>query len=151
MKKVLKALGVVFGIMTIVNAVIGVFFAKKAKSLGDEYEKAITFGEESVDMSEQGPSLDLGVMFAGVTLDYRNCDEMDEPYELYLYNRFSGVEIVVPEGWYVESKGRLAFAGIENFTATYEDQKANIVLRFDTAFSGVSIKNEVYKIDEVEE
>ncbi len=151
MKKFFKGLGIFLGITSIINGIIGVFFALKAKSLSDEHDIAITFDEKTLDMAEQEPHVDLGVMFAGVTIDYRGCEVLDEPYELFLYNRFSGVEIVVPEGWYVESKGRLAFAGIENYTATYEDQKANVILRFDTALSGVSVKNEVYHVEEMEE
>ncbi len=151
MKRVLKGFGIFLGVTSLINGIIGIFLALKAKSLGDEHDMAITFDEKSIDMAEVGPSLDLGIMFASVSIDFRNCEEEDEPYELYLYNRFSGVEIVVPEGWYVESKGRLALAGIENYTATYEDQKANVILRFDTALSGVSIKNEVYHLEEMEE
>lgn len=144
MKKILKGFGIATGIIAITNVLFGLMNVKKAKELHKNYDIAVTFNEDHIDMVGKGSKIDMGVMFAGAEIDYRSCPVLDEPYELNLFNRFSGVEIVVPEEWYVESKGKIAFGGIDNYTVTYEGKEPNLILNFDTSFSGLSIKNERY-------
>lgn len=144
MKKVVKILKIIGTVSVLVNGVLGFVNYRKAKQMEGQYDDVVTFGEKKLDMSGKGQASSVGVMFAASFIDYRKCPKLDQPYELTLYNRFSGVEIVVPEGWFVKESGKLAFAGMDNYTATFDDQEADIILKFDTAFSGVSIKNETY-------
>ncbi len=143
-RKVGKAIGITSLVLVGINAVIGLLNFKKAKDLEKNYDVAVTFGEEAVDMSEMPPRMSAGAMFSGMTLDYRNCIVLDEPYELELFSRFAGVEIIVPEGWFVEAKGQMMMAGMENYTATYEEEEAKLIIHFKTSFAGLSIKNVSY-------
>jgi hypothetical protein len=144
MKKAGRIIGVTSLVIVGVNAVFGLFNYKKAKELHKTKDIAVTFGEEAIDMSELLKKQEIGAMFSSMTLDFSNCKESDEPYEIELYAKFTGIEIIVPEGWYVESKGKIAMASIENYTATYEDEKASVILHFNASFSGISIRNVKY-------
>lgn len=142
--KVLKGIGLLSLGLVAVNGVIGALGYKKAKDLHKNYDIAVTFGEETIDMCGKGNQLNCGTMFASTTLDFRNCLVTSEPIEIDLFAQFASVEIVVPEGWYVESKGKITMAGIENFTATYEDEVPSIILRFNASFAGLRVVNVKY-------
>jgi hypothetical protein len=142
--KVLKGLGIIGLGLIITDAVFGVINIKKAKDLHKYNDVVVTFGEEAIDMSNKASRLACGVMFGSMILDFRESVVSDEPIEIELYSKFAGVEIIVPEGWYVESKGKITMASVENFTATYEDEKPSMILNFNASFTGISIKNVRY-------
>lgn len=142
--KVLKNLGIVSLGLLAANAVFGILNYKKATELSKTKDVVVTFGEESIDMSGKGSGLDCGAMFGSMVLDFRNCQAVDEPIVIDLFAKFANVEIIVPEEWYVESKGKITMAGIENFTATYEDHEPSILLNFNASFAGISVKNVRY-------
>lgn len=142
--KALKSAGLVGLGLLAANAVFGFINYKKAKDLDKNYDVTVTFDEEAIDMSGKGSQLDCAVMFGSMTLDFRECVATSKPMEITLFAKFANVEIIVPEGWYVESKGKIAMAGIENFTATYEDEEPSMLLKFNASFAGVSVKNVKY-------
>lgn len=142
--KVLKGLGIVSLGLVAANAAFGILSYNKAKTLKDRKDIVVTYGEETFEMNGKGSRLDCGAMFGSMTLDFRNCQPSEEPLIVDLYARFANVEIIVPEEWYVEAKGKIAMAGIENFTSTYEDEEPSILLNFDAMFAGITVVNEQY-------
>lgn len=142
--KVLKSFGFLGLALVAFNAVAAIMNVRKAKELYCNNDVVVTFGEETIDMSGKGSELDCAVMFGSMILDFRNCLPTEKPMEINLFAKFGSVEIIVPEGWYVESKGKITMAGIENFTATYEDEEPSMLLRFKASFAGISVKNVRY-------
>jgi hypothetical protein len=144
----IKKTGKIGGITALVvlglNAIYGLLNIKKAKTLDKDYDIAVTFGEKAIDMSKEAKEITCGAMFCGLTLDFRNCQEVSEPYEIDLFAKFAGVEIIVPENWFVQNKGKIAMAGVENYTVTYENAKPSLILHHHATFSGISIKNVRY-------
>ncbi len=142
--KVLKGIGIVSLGLVLANGIFGALQVKKAKELHKNNDVVVTFGEKTIDMSGKGSKLNCAVMFGQMILDFRECEPTEEPLEIELYAKFASVEVIVPEGWYVESKGKIAMAGIENFTATYEEEDPSILLKFNASFTGISVKNVRY-------
>lgn len=142
--KVSKGLGIIGIALAVANAAFILSNHKKAKDLHKNNDVAVTYGEESIDMSGKGNKLECAVMFGSMTLDFRNCIAGEIPMEIEVFARFAELKVVVPEGWYVDSKGKITMAGVENFTATYEDEEASMLLRFNAAFAGITITNERY-------
>lgn len=141
MLKCLKWLGILSFVFIVVN--IGVTIANIIRTKNTKFEEDLvsTFTEKAFDMALFPTKVNAVSMFSKTTFDYRNVSESDDVYELDLRAMYTGVEVIVPDGWYVESKGRIAMAGMDNTTLTYEDQEARIKVIVDAKFAGISIKN----------
>lgn len=89
---------------------------RKETGSGDTVNSFNVFsGTEIASHSDQFRGGSVSAMFGGVAVDLR--DALPAPgAELDVLAAFGGVEIRVPEGWQVISRGMPLFGGIENVT-----------------------------------
>ncbi len=142
--RVMKKLGkiVSYGLLAVglAHVVFVLTQIKKAMGLADSYDIVSTFGEKTIDMSGQTDIVSVGAMFSGTTLDYTKARVKRGAYVLELTASYAGIEVIVPEEWYVETNGKLKMAGIENDTLTYEKRVPDLIIDHDLLFAGVEIK-----------
>lgn len=84
----------------------------------------------------------VGALFGGADLDLRQAS-LAEGAALDIFVAFGGVEVKVPEGWYVELNGFPVFGGLDNKTAGDQLPPDAPRLRIDATvlFGGVEVKN----------
>jgi hypothetical protein len=103
---------VVFGFALIV----GRGFGRRSAETGDEISSFSMFaGEELASHSHQFKGGNVGVLFGGAELDLTDA-ELAPGAALDVFAAFGGVEIKVPDGWDVRTKGFPLLGGIENVT-----------------------------------
>lgn len=137
----LKLIGLAGAVVVVANVVMAVREVLNVKSREFDEEVVSVFGEKAFDMAEQPHSVDAVSKFSSTTFDYRNANESEEPYILNIEAGYSRVEILVPDGWFVESKGRIAMAGMDNMTLTYEEQEPQLIVTVNAKFAGIQIHN----------
>jgi len=130
--------GVIFVLINLGYAIVNVF---KVKKMSFEQDLVSVMNEKAFDMTQYPQKVSAVSMFSATTFDYRNTPVADEPYELEILAMYTGIEIIVPEGWFVESKGKIAMAGMDNSTLTYEDQAPQLKVHVDAKFAGIDISN----------
>lgn len=138
---VLKWIGIIGATAIVVNIVLALIEVFKVRSRQFDEELVSVFGEKAFDMAEQQTEVKAVSMFSETTFDYRNAPEMDEPYVLELEAMYTGVEIIVPDGWFVESKGKIAMAGLDNTTLTYDEHEPKLKVIVNAKFAGIEIRN----------
>ena len=141
----MKKLGKIVSYGLLVIGVTHIIFIltriKKAMELKTCYDIVSTFGEKNVDMSTRPDITSVGAMFSGTTLDYTKAREKRNPYVLEVMASYAGVEVIVPDEWYVETNGRIKMAGIENDTLTYEKRVPDLIIDHNLLFAGLDIKS----------
>lgn len=137
----LKLIGIIGAIAIVANVVMALIQVFKVKSRQFDEELVSIFDEKAFDMAEQNTEVTAVSMFSATTFDYRNAPELDEPYVLELEAMYTGVEIIVPDGWFVESKGTIAMAGMDNTTLTYDAHEPRLKVKVNAKFAGIEIRN----------
>lgn len=83
----------------------------------------------------------ISAAFGGVELDLRQA-VMDGPEAtLTIAGKFSGIELRVPRHWQVSVQMRSSLGGVEDKTVPPPTSEHRLVLRGETVFGGVEIKN----------
>jgi Domain of unknown function (DUF5668) len=99
-------------------------------------------GSEIASHSKQFQGGNISAVFGGAEVDLR--DTLPAPgAELDVFAAFGGVEVTVPEGWNVVTRGLPLFGGIENATAkeTIPADAPTLAVNATVLFGGLEIKH----------
>jgi hypothetical protein len=100
-------------------------------------------GPEIVSTSQRFRGGSATAVFGGVTLDLRQARLDPDGATLAVTAAFGGVDIIVPRGWRVESKGTPIFGGFENKAAPPEGTDSpTLTVDISVLFGGAEIKHE---------
>ena len=83
----------------------------------------------------------INTRFGGVELDLREAVMAGPEATLVIDGAFSGVELRVPRGWQVSVQMGSTMGAVEDKTAPPPSAEHRLVLRGDTVFGGVEIRN----------
>jgi Domain of unknown function (DUF5668)/Cell wall-active antibiotics response 4TMS YvqF len=99
-------------------------------------------GSEIASHSKQFQGGNISAVFGGAEVDLR--DTLPAPdARLDVFAAFGGVEVTVPEGWNVVTRGLPLFGGIENATAkeTIPADAPTLAVNATVLFGGLEIKH----------
>jgi Cell wall-active antibiotics response 4TMS YvqF/Domain of unknown function (DUF5668) len=101
-------------------------------------------GTEIVSTSQRFQGGSATAIFGGVTLDLRQARLDPDGATVVVAALFGGVDIIVPRGWRVESKGTPIFGGFDNKTDTPPEGNKAPALTVDMSvlFGGAEIKHD---------
>jgi hypothetical protein len=101
-------------------------------------------GSDIVSTSQRFQGGSATAIFGGVTLDLRQARPDPEGATLAVTAVFGGVDIIVPRGWRVQSKGTPIFGGFDNKAdAPAEDAEApTLTVDMTALFGGTEVKHE---------
>jgi hypothetical protein len=101
-------------------------------------------GSEIVGTSRRFQGGSATAIFGGVTLDLRHARLDPEGATLAVTVAFGGVDILVPRGWRVQTRGTPIFGGFENKADAPVDDAGAPALTVDMTalFGGVEVKHE---------
>jgi len=129
---------ILVGILVIMGRGLG-----SRTEVGDRVNSFNVFsGSEIASHSKQFQGGSIAAVFGGAEVDLR--DALPGPgAELDVFAAFGGVEIRVPEGWQVITKGFPLFGGIENVTAkeTLAPDAPILPVNATALFGGIEIKH----------
>jgi len=129
---------ILVGILVIMGRGLG-----SRTEVGDRVNSFNVFsGSEIASHSKQFQGGSIAAVFGGAEVDLR--DALPAPgAELDVFAAFGGVEIRVPEGWQVTTKGFPLFGGIENVTAkeTLPPDAPILPVNATALFGGIEIKH----------
>jgi len=83
----------------------------------------------------------ISAHFGGVELDLREAMMAGPEATLVVNGAFSGIELRVPRGWQVSVQMSSTMGAVEDKTAPPPSADHRLVLRGDTVFGGVEVKN----------
>jgi predicted membrane protein len=83
----------------------------------------------------------VSAAFGGVELDLREAVMAGPEAVLTIDGKFSGIELRVPRHWQVSVQMRATLGGVEDHTVSPPSSEHRLVLRGETVFGGVEVKN----------
>ena len=83
----------------------------------------------------------ISAAFGGVELDLREAAMAGPEATLTIDGKFSGIELRVPRHWQVSVQMSSTLGGVEDKTVSPPSPEQRLVLRGETVFGGVEIKN----------
>jgi predicted membrane protein len=88
----------------------------------------------------------LHAMFGGIEIDMRDADIAENEAVLYANSIFGGIELRVPETWYVAARGQGIFGGFTDSTkyngpGDPDKPKKTLIVMGMAVFGGVEIRN----------
>ena len=99
-------------------------------------------GSEIASHSKQFQGGNISAIFGGAEVDLRDTVPVAGA-ELDVFTAFGGVELTVPEGWHVSTRGLPLFGGIENVTAKEQvpADAPTLAVNATVLFGGLEIKH----------
>lgn len=110
---------------------------------GDEIRSFNIFsGSELASSSRNFKGGNVGAVFGGAEIDLRNAGLAPDAM-LDVFVMFGGLELKVPEGWRVTTKGMPIFGGVENKTAKepLSDNAPTLPISMTVLFGGLEIRH----------
>ncbi len=135
---VFPAIIIVIGVMIL----FGRGLAPKTDAGDDVNSFNVFSGAELASHSKQFQGGSITSIFGGAELDLRDAlPSADATIDVMA--AFGGVEIRVPQGWHVATRGLPIFAGIENVTAKEQlgPDAPNLTIHATVLFGGIEIKH----------
>ncbi|MBI3367188.1 MAG: hypothetical protein HY021_01670 [Burkholderiales bacterium] len=117
-------------------------FETSAIEHSDEVDVDATFGAVKLQNDSRNfKGGRIAARFGGVELDLREAVMESAEATLSIHAAFSGVELRVPRDWQVSVQMSATLGGVEDKTVPPATPTHRLVLRGDTVFGGVEIKN----------
>jgi predicted membrane protein len=105
-------------------------------------DESVVFGaSEKTNISQDFRGGRISVMMGAYEIDLRRASIVAGPVELEVSASFSGVEIRVPEDWYVILKGSPVLGGVNNQTHKKEPGAKTLVVTARVFVGGVEVRN----------
>lgn len=136
---IFPALLILVGVLVIFGRGIG----GRTETSDDEIRSFNVFsGSELASNSPQFRGGSIGAVFGGADIDLRGAS-LAPGAVLDVFVMFGGLELRVPEGWRVTTKGMPIFGGVENKTGkeTLADNPPTLLVSMTVLFGGLEIRH----------
>ncbi|HSJ67759.1 MAG TPA: hypothetical protein VK921_08795 [Anditalea sp.] len=141
-KKTLKILAAGFTAILSLQTGFALYTLSKLKKIKGNYKTSVIQNDKKISLTGQEFSGDsLLIAFGAYELDLRGAIPTSQFISLTIKAMYSGVKIIVPEGWSVKGEGKTFLGGFTNKCKVGQEGLPHLIIQYDISFAGVEVIN----------